>query len=84
MNKKILVSIVSVLALMLLVAGCSKQGQPSVSAENTAQEEQTLTAQIDSVDQELADADKLSQDLSTDELDNVDKELADVETLDIQ
>jgi uncharacterized protein YcfL len=83
MNKKIFV--VAIFAVMLLVAGCSRQRPESTApAESVASEEKTLADQLDSVDRDLVEVDKLSQDLSVDELENVDQQLADVENLDIQ
>lgn len=86
MNKKIFASVIVVLALMFLLTGCSKESQPQPAspAVSSAQDTQTVSEQVASVSKDIADFDKLSQDLSVDELDNIDQPLTDAQKLEAQ
>ncbi|MBI4140884.1 hypothetical protein HY485_03545 [Candidatus Woesearchaeota archaeon] len=79
MNNKTL--IIGTLFVLMLLTACSqraKETQQPVSQQQTATDEN-----IDAVDKELGDADKLAQDLETEDIENVDAELDDVEQADI-
>lgn len=83
MNKKIFASIIVVLTLLFILTGCSKENQPQTAnpVVSNADASQTVSEQADSLSKDIADFDKLSQDLSVDELDNIDQQLADAQKL---
>lgn len=82
MNMNKLFGIFLLVLLVLFVSACSKQADTVTTPQDTVgvSDVKPLSEDIDSVDQELGEMDKLSQDLSTDELDVLDEELAQVET----